>query len=254
VTTAPEDATNGDKKILVGITFGDPFRAQEFLTETTRLASLHKLEVLDAVIVTKNDDGHTHVRETIDPTPGRTAFTGAVWAGLFGLLLGGPVGWLAGAAVGAGAGAATAKVVDLGIPDAWVEWFREAVRPDSTTVALLVTKLDRDALVTEAGRFTGAQLIYADLDDGTIERISEAFGSAPPRPTGGATRRCRTSPHPGPSRRPRRPRRRGSPPGGTPARRASCRASWSGRSGRGRAGRRPRPGPRPRRPPCRRRH
>jgi uncharacterized membrane protein len=168
------------RKILVGITFGDMFRAQEFVTETTRLASLGRLQLLDAVIVAKDDEGHTHVVETRDPTPGRTAFTGAVWAGLFGLLLGGPVGWLAGVAVGAGAGAATAKVIDLGIPDDWVEWFRGAVRPDSTTVALLVSDLDRDALVTEASRFTGAELIYADLDDSTIERISEAFGSAPP--------------------------------------------------------------------------
>ncbi len=172
----PDDA----KKILVGITFGDAFRAQEFLTEATRLASLGRLELLDAVIVSKNDEGRTHVHETKDPTPGRTAFSGAVWAGLFGFLLGGPVGWLAGAAVGAGAGAATAKVIDIGIPDGWVDWFRSAVRPGSTTVALLVSNLDREALVTEAARFTGAELIYADLDDATIERISEAFGSAPP--------------------------------------------------------------------------
>jgi uncharacterized membrane protein len=170
------------KKILVGITFGDAFRAQEFLTEATRLASLGRLELLDAVFVTKTEEGRTHVHETKDPTPGRTAFSGAVWAGLFGFLLGGPVGWLAGAAVGAGAGAATAKVIDLGIPDGWVDWFRDAVRPGSTTVALLVTHLDRDALVAEAARFTGAELIYADLDDTTIERISEAFGSAPPPP------------------------------------------------------------------------
>ena len=176
VTERPEDT----KKILVGITFGDAFRAQEFLTETRRLASLGSLELLDAVIVTKHDDGKTRVTETIDPTVGRSAFSGAVWAGLFGLLLGGPVGWLAGAAVGAGAGAAAAKVVDLGIPDAWVDWFRAAVRNDSTTVALLVAQLDCDALVTEAGRFTGAELIYADLDDSTIDRISDAFGSPPP--------------------------------------------------------------------------
>ncbi|MGZ4726381.1 MAG: DUF1269 domain-containing protein, partial [Acidimicrobiales bacterium] len=133
-----------------------------------------------AVVVLKDADGHTHVKETIDPTAGRTAFSGAVWAGLFGLLLGGPVGWLAGTAVGAGAGAMTAKVIDLGIPDDWVEWFRAAVRPNTATLALLVSDLDADALVAEARRFTGAELIYADLDDTTIERISSAFGSAPP--------------------------------------------------------------------------
>jgi uncharacterized membrane protein len=179
-TAARPAQPDAPSKVLVGITLEDAYRAQELLVAVNRLAAKGRLHLLDAVVVLKNDDGHTHVKETIDPTPGRTAFSGAVWAGLFGLLLGGPVGWLAGTAVGAGAGAMTAKVIDLGIPDDWVEWFRAAVRPGTATLALLVSDLDVDALVAEARRFTGAELIYADLDDTTIERISEAFGSAPP--------------------------------------------------------------------------
>ena len=80
---------------------------EELLVAANRLAAKGRLVLLDAVVVLKDADGHTHVKETIDPTPGRTAFSGAVWAGLFGLLLGGPVGWLAGTAVGAGAGEPT---------------------------------------------------------------------------------------------------------------------------------------------------
>ena len=115
------------------------------------------------------------MKETIDPEPGRTAMSGALWAGLFGLVLGGPVGWAAGLAVGAGAGVVTAKVVDLGISDEWVGWFREAVQPDTATVALLVEDLDRNALVEEAARFTGAELVYANLDDDTLDRIKHAL-------------------------------------------------------------------------------
>jgi uncharacterized membrane protein len=103
-----------------------------------------------------------------------------MWAGLFGLMLGGPVGWLAGTAIGAGAGAVTARVVDLGIPDEWVGWFREAVQPGTVTVALLVTDLDRDALVAEARRFVGARLVYANLEPNAVERIRAAFGEASP--------------------------------------------------------------------------
>ena len=161
---------------IVGISFEDPFRAQEFLTAATRLAAHGDFQILDAVIVVKDKEGKTHVRETTDPQPGRSAMSGAVWTGLFGLLLGGPVGWLAGAAVGAGAGAVTAKIVDLGISDDWVAWFRDAVQPDTATIVLLVTKLDRDALVAEAARFTGAELVYANLDESTIDRIKAALG------------------------------------------------------------------------------
>jgi uncharacterized membrane protein len=166
---------DGEPQTLVGISFPDIFRAQEFLTAATGLAAKGHLKLKDAVLVVKDDEGHTNVKETIDPEPGRTALSGALWAGLFGLVLGGPVGWAAGLAVGAGAGAVTAKVVDLGISDEWVGWFREAVQPGTATVALLAEDLDRNALVAEAERFTGAELVYANLDDHTLERITEAL-------------------------------------------------------------------------------
>ena len=165
---------------LVGISFENIFRAQEFLVAAGGLAAAGKLKLKDAVTVVKDDTGKTVVHETVDPTPARAALSGAMWAGLFGLILGGPVGWVAGLAIGAGAGAVTAKVMDLGVPDEWVAWFREAVQPRTATVALLVEDLDRNALVAEASRFTGAELIYANLDDATINRVRDAFATHTP--------------------------------------------------------------------------
>jgi uncharacterized membrane protein len=161
---------------LVGISFGDAYRAQEFLTAAQRLASTGRMHLKDAVFVVKKEDGATVVRETLDPQPGRTALSGAVWASLLGLLLGGPVGWLAGGAIGAAGGAAAAKLVDLGIPDDWVSWFRDEVEPGTTTLALLVTDLDRDALVHELERFSGATLVYANLEPYWLDRIHDALG------------------------------------------------------------------------------
>lgn len=160
---------------LVGISFEDRFRAQEFLVAMSRLAAAGKLRLKDAVTVVKDEVGKTVVQETVDPTPGRSALTGAMWAGLFGLILGGPVGWITGLVVGAGAGAVSAKVMDLGVPDEWIVWFREAVQPCTATVAMLVEDLDRNALVSEASRFTGAELVYANLDNATIARVRDAF-------------------------------------------------------------------------------
>ncbi len=165
---------------LVGISFETAFRAQEFLVAASGLAAAGKLKLKDAVTVVKDDSGRTVVHETVDPTPLRSALSGAMWAGLFGLILGGPVGWIAGLAVGAGAGAITAKVRDLGVPDEWVTWFRDAVQPGTATVALLVEDLDRNALVAEAARFTGAELVYANLDNATIERVRDAFANHVP--------------------------------------------------------------------------
>jgi uncharacterized membrane protein len=173
-----DTSKDGPEQSLVGISFGDAFRAHEFLTAAMRLAANGHLRLKDAVFVHKDESEKTVVRETIDLTPGRGAMSGALWAGLFGLLLGGPVGWIVGAGVGAGAGAVTAKVIDHGIPDEWVAWFRDAVKPNTTTLALLVEELDRAALVEEISRFAGAQLVYANLDPLWVGRIHEALGDS----------------------------------------------------------------------------
>ncbi len=165
---------------LVGISFETAFRAQEFLLAAKGLAARKQLRLNDAVVVVKNPDGKTLVQETTDLQPLQSAFSGAVWSGLFGLLIGGPVGWIAGTVLGAGSGAAAAKVVDLGITDEWVQWFRDEVHPGTTTVVLLVEDVDQEALIAEASRFSGARLVYTSFDHETMNRIGGALGSAIP--------------------------------------------------------------------------
>lgn len=164
---------------IVGISFDDPFRAQELMTATFRLASTGVLQVLDAVTIVKDAQGKTFVKETIDPSPVQSALSGSMWAGLLGLILGGPVGWVAGAAIGAGAGAARAKVVDLGVPDEWVAWFREVVQPGTATLILLLGHFDREATITELSRFGGGHLVHANLEPDAIDRIRAALQESP---------------------------------------------------------------------------
>jgi uncharacterized membrane protein len=116
------------------------------------------------------------VRETVDLQSGRTALSGAVWTGLLGLILGGPVGWLAGLGLGAAGGAITAKVVDVGVPDEWVEWFRAAVQPSTFTVVVLARRVDVETLVAETARFPGGHLVYANLPPDTINRLERSMG------------------------------------------------------------------------------
>lgn len=177
VEISPYDEVDHDQA-LIGLSFDDEFRAQEFLTAMSRLASKGALHLRDAVVVSKDANGEVKVRETIDPQPGRTAASGAIWSGLLGLIIAGPVGWLAGLGIGAGAGAITAKFVDLGIPDEWVDWFREAVRSGTTSVVILAEELDVPALEREIRRFAGAELVHATLPVATIDQLRRALGSA----------------------------------------------------------------------------
>ena len=179
MTSDAPKAADTEEKIpmyLVGISFDDVYRAQQFMTAAQRLASKKQLVLEDAVLIVKNAEGQTTVTETVDPQTGRTAISSAMWAGLFGLVIGGPVGWVAGLAAGGTAGAVAAKAIDLGISDDWVAWFRGAIEADSATVALLVSEVNEHALLQEASRFTGSQLIYTNFNDNMIDRLSEALG------------------------------------------------------------------------------
>lgn len=176
---ASSEPYSGEPEALFGVSFNDALRAEEFLLALRGLAAKGELVLSDAVVVYKADDGHVRVRETTDLQPSGTAVRGALWTGLLGLLVAGPVGWLAGLGIGAGAGAITAKVVDIGIPDEWVEWFKEAVRPHTSTVVALATQVNLTALYQEAQRFAGAELVHTTLRPGASADLAAALNVRP---------------------------------------------------------------------------
>jgi len=170
-----ETATPGDDEALFGVSFDDVFRAEEFLIALRGMASRGDLKLNDAVVVYKSDDGSVRARETKDLQPSGTAVSGAMWTGLIGLLIGGPIGFVAGLGIGAGAGAITAKVVDIGIPDEWVDWFKQAVRPHTSTVVALASHVDLAKLYQEAQRFAGAELVHTTLRPGASADLAAAL-------------------------------------------------------------------------------
>jgi uncharacterized membrane protein len=164
---------------LFGISFSGLARAQEFLLALGGLSQAGHLVMRDAVVVVKDLEGKVRVAETIDPQPGRSALSGATWVGLLGLIFGGPVGWIAGLGLGAGIGALTAKLVDLGIPDAWVAWFKDEVGPGTATVVALASDIDLGALSTEVARFAGAKLVHTTMTTAAATLLAGALvGSA----------------------------------------------------------------------------
>jgi uncharacterized membrane protein len=167
---------NDSPRHLAAISFDDDLKAVEFMTAMTRLARDGRLKLHDAVFVVKNAEGKTYVRETKDLQPSHTAIGAGLWSGLFGLLLGGPVGMLVAGGIGAGAGAVTAKVVDIGMTDEFVAQLREMVQPGTTTVALLVDSVDSDAVLTELQRFEGGRYVTGNLPLDAIQAVRDALG------------------------------------------------------------------------------
>ncbi|MET0459899.1 MAG: DUF1269 domain-containing protein [Ilumatobacteraceae bacterium] len=161
---------------LAAISFDDDLRAVEFMTAVTRLAKDERLNLHDAVFVVKRPDGKTYVRETKDLQPGPTAIGAGLWSGLFGLLLGGPVGMLVAGGIGAGAGAVAAKLVDVGVTDEFVAQLREMVREGTTTVAILADHVETDAVLAELHRFEGARYVAGNLPLAAIQAVRDALG------------------------------------------------------------------------------
>jgi uncharacterized membrane protein len=163
--------------VIIGVSFTRHVLAQQYLLAMGGLKESGALDLQDAVVVNKSEDGVVKVVETIDPTPGRAALNGAMWTSLLGLVLGGPVGWIAGLGIGAASGAVTAKIVDLGIPDEWVAWFRDAVEPGTSTVVILAEHVHVPALAEEAKRFAGAELLYTSMPDHAYQQLRAALES-----------------------------------------------------------------------------
>ena len=160
---------------LFGLSFESVSRAQQFMMAIGELRQAEQLNLIDAVMVTKDNSDHVRVRETMDPQPGRTALSGAMWTGLLGLIVGGPIGWIAGIGLGAGVGAATAKVIDFGVPDEWVKWFKLAVQPGNAIVVILARDIDQQALAAEVERFPGVQLVHTTVHTEAFEQLASTL-------------------------------------------------------------------------------
>ncbi len=84
------------------------------------------VQLKDAAIVYKTQDGRIQLKQTMDLTAGKGAGRGSFWGFLIGLVLGGPLG---GALLGVVAGAIYGGAVDKGIDDKFMKNVGKAMQP-----------------------------------------------------------------------------------------------------------------------------
>jgi uncharacterized membrane protein len=167
-----------DNSKLLVISFEDALRAQEFMLAVAGLQQRDEIEVHDAVIISRDPEGKSHVRETTDLTPGQAGLGAGVWGLLLGTLFGGPIGGLVVGAASAGGGALFAKLVDTGVKDETIEQLRTTVPPGRTAVALLVSHVSVADLQRELTRFPNAELVETDLPDAAVAAVQNALQEA----------------------------------------------------------------------------
>lgn len=167
---------------LIAIVYPDSDRAHDVLRATRAMAAGHLVDLDDAVVVTKADDGAVRLHQTINVTA-QGALGGAFWGTLIGLLVLNP---LIGLAAGAAAGAATGALTDYGISDRFMRDLAREMQPGSSAVFLLVRQATADRLHAELARF-GGTILHTSLsasDEANLRRLlgeRAASALAPPR-------------------------------------------------------------------------
>jgi uncharacterized membrane protein len=165
---------------ILAIVLDKPTRAEQVLLSLAHLQSEGKVQMHDAVIVAKDEEGHTRVVETVDVTPAKGALAGGWWGLLGSLLVGGPAG-IAVIVGGAAAGALYGKLVDRGLEDHWVQDMAHWIDPSSSALLLLVESGFSPDVIEELRRFEGTgEVAYTTLPDGTKADIEAALSGVEP--------------------------------------------------------------------------
>ena len=114
------------------------------------------IEMEDAVVVTKGDDGKVQLHQAVNLTAAG-AVGGGFWGMLIGLVFLNP---LLGAAAGAGAGALSGKLSDMGISDKMMKDVAASFTNGSSALFLLVRRATSDKVLDGLKAFAGKGTVF----------------------------------------------------------------------------------------------
>ena len=155
---------------LIAISFDSKEKAQEALARASKLQKQHLLDLADAVIVTREEDGKVKLQQSINLTATGAA-SGGMWGTLIGLLFLNP---LLGLAVGAASGAVAGSLSDIGINDQFMKDMGEELRPGSSALFVLVRKSTPDRVLPEL-RELGGKVFTTSLSKEDERKLREGL-------------------------------------------------------------------------------
>ena len=122
---------------LVVRVFDRPEQAAEALEFVESLKQRRVIKVLNAAILSKDEEGKFTVQDSKEITPKKGRILGAITGGLVGLLAG-PGGVIVGALAGLAAGGAAGKYIDEGFSDKFLENLEQYLQPGKAALILLM--------------------------------------------------------------------------------------------------------------------
>ncbi|MFF2362730.1 DUF1269 domain-containing protein [Streptomyces sp. NPDC058122] len=158
---------------LFVVAYDDVATASQVRDKLFELSKQHLVELEDAVVVERSEDGRIKLHQAVSHTAVGAA-GGALWGGVIGLLFLAP---LLGAAVGAAAGAAGGAVTDTGINDKFMKDLSQNLRPGAGALFVLVKQAAGDKVIPQIAEF-GGQLVQTSLSQEQEDHLREAVAAA----------------------------------------------------------------------------
>jgi uncharacterized membrane protein len=168
---------------LVFIAFDNEKQAEEVRDKVLEMQKEYLIDIGDAVIATRDQNGRVHLNQLMHPAAGG-ALAGAFWGMLIGWLFLMPV---AGAAVGAAGGALGGALVDVGISDDDMKrQANEALTPGTAGLFLLIRKMTADKVLEDL-KGVGGKVIRTSFDHAKEDALKAALAAHVPSPAPGVT-------------------------------------------------------------------
>jgi uncharacterized membrane protein len=161
---------NPNMSTLVVVGYDDPYKAEEVRLKLRKLQSEYLLDLEDAVVVVKDENGKIKLHQAVNLTAAG-AVSGGFWGSLIGLIFLNP---LVGMAVGAAAGAASGALTDVGVNDNFMKELASTMTPGSSTLFVLVRKATPDKVLEEL-KGTGGKILKTSLSHEDEAKLQAAL-------------------------------------------------------------------------------
>jgi uncharacterized membrane protein len=138
---------------LIVVGFKDEFKADEVMSELRRLQSEYLIDLEDAAIVIRNQEGKVKIKQAQELVA-TGALSGGYWGVLLSVLFLNPIFTLVGAAAGALSGALS----DIGINDDFMRDLGSTIEPGTSAIFVLIRKSTPDRVLENLSKFEGKVL------------------------------------------------------------------------------------------------
>ena len=160
---------------LIAVAFPKPDDAERVRAQLLDLQQAHLIDLEDAAVVIKRNDGRVSLRQ-LHNLAARGAASGGIWGLLLGALFAAP---LLGAAVGAASGALGGALSDIGVDDDFMREIGRNLEKDSSALFILVRRATPDRVLQELESVEGTvvQTSLSFADEAKLRAALESGGA-----------------------------------------------------------------------------